>query len=102
MDSFSMKIPPKFNMERSFERFKADVEAWAEITSVEKEKQGILVTLNLPDTGKYGDLRGKVMETVEAKIRGLDGRNEVLKFLKKTLDRTRLLTSLRRSKPSFT
>ena len=82
MDSFSMKIPPKFDMERSFERFKADVEAWAEITRVEKEKQGILVTLNLPDTGKYGDLRGKVMETVEDKIRGQDGLNEVLKFLK--------------------
>ena len=64
MSSNIMKTPPKFNLERPFARFKEEVLAWAEITSIDKKNQGTLVTLSLPDQGRYGDLRGKVIDSV--------------------------------------
>ena len=61
-----MKQPPKFNLERSFARFKEEVIAWSKITSIDKKLRGTLVTLqSLPDSGKYGDLRGKVIDSVK-------------------------------------
>ena len=66
MSSNIMKQPPKFNLERPFARFKEEVIAWSKITSIDKKLRGTLVTLqSLPDSGKYGDLRGKVIDSVK-------------------------------------
>ena len=52
-----MKYPPKFNTERSYERFQDEVLVWEKITSVEAEARGSLLVLSLPDSdSKYGDL----------------------------------------------
>ena len=75
-----MKEPPRFNTERSYERFEAELDAWSTITTVAKQKQGTLVMLTLPETGKYGDLRGKVMDgCVYAGDNGLKNIKEFLK-----------------------
>ena len=60
-----MKQPPKFNLQKPFSRFKEEVLTWNLITSVEKKLRGSLLTLSLPDEGRYGDLREKVMESVQ-------------------------------------
>ena len=78
-DSNVMKHPPKFNVERSFERYKDEVICWSEITSIEKGKRGTLLVLSLPDTGRYGDLRGKCMDGCNHK--GDNGLENVLKYL---------------------
>ena len=78
-----MKVPPKFNLERPFQRFKEEVNAWSTITSVEKRIQGTLVTLSLPDSGKYGDLRGKVIDSVTHG--GEERLVNVLKYLREHL-----------------
>ena len=57
-----VKEPPKFNTERSYERFETEIDAWSTITTVTPAKQGTLLMLSLPETGKYGDLKGKVMD----------------------------------------
>ena len=50
-----MKNPPKFNFERSFERYRDEVKCWSEITSIDKAKRGTLLVLSLPEGGKYGE-----------------------------------------------
>ena len=78
-----MKTPPKFNTERPLERYVEEVKAWAEITSIPKASQGTLLMLNMPETGKYGDLKGKIMDSVEFK--GNEGLKKILAFLEDTI-----------------
>ena len=56
------KDPPKFNTEWSYERYENEVDAWSSINSVAKNKQGTILVLALPESGKHGDLKGKVMD----------------------------------------
>ena len=78
-----LKTPPKFNIERSLDRFIREVELWKKVTSVPEESQGVVVTIHLPDDGKYGDLKGRVMQMVE--IEGKEGLDKVLKYLKESI-----------------
>ena len=48
-----LKTPPKFNVERSLDRYIKEVEIWRKVTSIPKEDQGVVVTLNLPEDGRY-------------------------------------------------
>ena len=75
-----VKEPPKFNTERSYERFEMEIDAWSTITTVTPAKQGTLLMLSLPETGKYGDLKGKVMDGCDYK--GTNGLKNVKDFLK--------------------
>ena len=75
-----MKDPPTFNTDRSYERYENEVDAWSSITAVVKAKQGTLVALSLPDSGKHEDLKGKVMD--RCILRGEDGLKNVREFLK--------------------
>ena len=75
-----VKEPPKFNTDRSYERYETEVDAWSSITTVAKAKQGTMLVLSLPDSGKYGDLKGKVMDW--CKFRGENGLQNVKEFLK--------------------
>ena len=69
------KDPPKFNTERSKE-----VDVWSSITSVAKSKQGTILVLSLPESGKHGDLKGKVMDGCV--YAGEDGLKNFKTFLK--------------------
>ena len=75
-----MKEPPKFNTDRSYERYETEVDAWSTITPVAKAKQGTLLVLSLPDSGKHEDLKGKVMDGCDYK--GENGLKNVKEFLK--------------------
>ena len=72
--------PPKFNTERSYKRYENEVDAWSSITSVAKTKQGTILVLSLPESGKHGDLKGKVMDGCT--YAGEDGLKNVKEFLK--------------------
>ena len=75
-----VKEPPRFNADRSYERYENEVDAWSNITTVDKAKQGTLLVFSLPDSGKYGDLKGKVMDVCE--YQGETGLENVKAFLK--------------------
>ena len=75
-----VKEPPRFNTDRSYKRYENEVDAWSSITTVAKSKQGTLLVLSLPESGKHGDLKGKVMD--ECAYRGVDGLKNVKAFLK--------------------
>ena len=75
-----VKEPPKFNTDRSYEQYETEVDTWLSITTVANAKQGTLLVLSLPDSGKYGDLKGKVMDGCDYK--GDNGLNNVKEFLK--------------------
>ena len=72
-----VKEPPRFNTDRSYERYENEVDTWLSITTVAEAKQGTLLVLSLPDSGKYG---GKVMDGCE--YRGETGLKNVKEFLK--------------------
>ena len=75
------KEPPRFNTDRSYERFETEIDAWATITTVAPAKQGTLLMLSLPDNDrKFGDLKGKVMDGCDYK--GAGGLKNVKDFLK--------------------
>ena len=76
-----VKEPPKFNTDRSYERFETEIDAWSTITTVAPAKQGTLLMLSLPDNDrKFGDLKGKVMDGCDYK--GTNGLKNVKDFLK--------------------
>ena len=75
-----VKEPPRFNTDRSYERYENEVDAWSNITTVDKAKQGTLLVFSLPDSGKYGDWKGKVMDV--CKYQGETGLENVKAFLK--------------------
>ena len=57
----AMKInPPDFKGSRSYERYKQELVACAEVTDVEKKKQGIAIALTLPTEDGSG-IREKVL-----------------------------------------
>ena len=42
--------PPAFNSkEKTFERWKTEIEMWSEVTELTKSKMGIAVALSLPE-----------------------------------------------------
>ena len=79
-----MKYPPKFIIERSYERFQDEVKVWDKITSINTDASGSLLVLSLPDSGKYCDLKGKVMNAVE--YDAADGVTKILSFLQENIE----------------
>ena len=41
--------PPTINKAKTYESFRQELLAWTEITELSKDKQGIAITLSLPD-----------------------------------------------------
>ena len=56
------------------------MDAWSSITTVAESKQGTLLVLSLPESGKHGDLKGKVID--ECAYGGVDSLKNVKAFLK--------------------
>ena len=57
----------RFNNDRTYEQYENEVYAWSRITPLAKAKQCMLLMLSLPDSGKQGDLRGKVIDGCDYK-----------------------------------
>ena len=50
--------PPRFTSQ-NFERYKLELQAWSELTSISKAKQGAYIALSLPEDDQY-QIREKV------------------------------------------
>ena len=72
--------PPSFvSDEKTYAAYKADLELWSNITSVEKGKQAETVTYMLE--GDPSRIKEKILTQIPDKIKGDDGITELLKFL---------------------
>ena len=78
-----MKTPPAFTTKRSYERYRAELEAWTSVTSVKKESWARLIALNMPDTPEEGDIRGRIFESLGEDLAGEDGYLKLLSWLDK-------------------
>ena len=47
--------PPDLNECKSYEAFKREIVAWADVTDLAKKKQGNFIALSLPNKSKFGD-----------------------------------------------
>ena len=77
-----LNIPiPKFSSDKPYERYKAEIEAWAEATDAEKKKHGILIALSLPEDD-VSQIRDKVFSEMElSKLNSDTGMKELVTYL---------------------
>ena len=78
-----MKTPPSFNSKRSYERYRAELEAWTAVTSVKKDSWARLIALTMPDSPEEGDIRGRIFESLGEELAGEAGYNKLLAWLDK-------------------
>ena len=57
----SLKIKPPSLTGKSYERYRMELEAWREIMTLEKSKQGIAIALSFPEDDEHG-IREKVFD----------------------------------------
>ena len=77
-----LNVPiPKFSSDKPYDRYKAEIEAWAEATDTEKKKHGILVALSLPEDD-VSQIRDKVFSEIELNdLKVDDGLTKLVKYL---------------------
>ena len=75
--------PPDLNECKSYEAYKRQLKAWADVTDLPKGKQGNYVVLALPNKSKFGDdLKERALETCsEEDLKSETGLAKVIKFL---------------------
>ena len=78
-----MKTPPTFSLKRSYERYRAELTAWTEVTSVKKSSWARIIALNMPDSAEEGDIRGKIFESLGDDLAGETGFEKLLEWLDK-------------------
>ena len=78
-----MKTPPSFSTKRSYERYKAELLAWSEVTTVKKSSWARIIALNMPDTSDEGDIRGKIFESMGDDLAGEEGFTKLVTWLDK-------------------
>ena len=87
-----MKIKPPEYKSGHYERYRIELEAWREITDLEKEKQGIAIALTLPEDEER--IREKVFDELSiADLKGEDGLDKLLTFMDKKLKKDDLADS---------
>ena len=76
--------PPVFNSSKNYERYKIELLAWREVTTLSKVKQGIAIALTLPDD--ESSVREKVFDELSiADLKSEDGLDKLIAFLDKIL-----------------
>ena len=83
----TMKTPPVFSSKRSYERYRAELTAWSEVTSVKKASWARIIAFNMPDTPDEGDIRGKIFESLGDELAGEEGYPKLLSWLDKHFKR---------------
>ena len=78
-----MKTPPSFSTKRSYERYKAELLAWSEVTTVKKSSWARIIALNMSDTSDEGDIRGKIFESMGDDLAGEEGFTKLVTWLDK-------------------
>ena len=79
--------PPDLNDCKSYEAFKREVKAWADVTDLAKKKQGNYIALSLPNKSKFGDdLKERVFEKLSLEeLKEESGLDKVINFLDEEL-----------------
>ena len=90
----SVKLnPPQFKG-KTYERYKTELAAWREVTTLEKKQQGIAVALTLPEDDSTG-IRETVFEEMDlAVLKADDGFEKLVEFFDKKLGKDDLADSL--------
>ena len=92
----AMKLnPPAFNSrEKTFERWKVEIEMWSEVTDLAKNKMGIAVALSLPENDSTV-IREQLMEEIKLDdLKKDDGLKTLLAFMEKKLGKNDMEDSL--------
>ena len=89
----AMKIKTPEFKNGCYERYRIELEAWREITDLEKEKQGIAIALTLPEEDETG-IREKVFDELTiADLKKENGLDLLLQFMDKKLKKDDLADS---------
>ena len=75
----TMKTPPPYSIKSSYERYRAELKAWTEVTSVKKDSWARVIALNMPDSVEENDIRGKIFESLGDDLAGEGGYDVLLK-----------------------
>ena len=78
-----LNTPPTFSTKRSYERYRAELTAWTEVTSVQKASWARIIALNIPDSTEERDIRGKNFESLGDDLAGEAGFEKLLAWLDK-------------------
>ena len=75
--------PPDLNECKSYEAFKRELKAWADVTDLARKKQGNFIALSLPNKSKFGDdLKERVFEKLTLEeLKEDTGLDKVILFL---------------------
>ena len=89
----AMKIKTPEYKSGYYERYRLELEAWREITDLDKKKQGIAIALTLPEDDESG-IREKVFDELSiADLKAEDGLDKLLTFMDKKLKKDDLADS---------
>ena len=90
----TMRINPPDFKSKSYERYKRELEAWKQVTDVDKKKQGIAIALSLPEEHESG-IREKVFDEIDLGVLNADdGLAKLVEFLDQKLGKDELSDSL--------
>ena len=85
--------PPRFTSQ-NFERYKLELQAWSEVTSISKAKQGAYIALSLPEDDQY-QIKEKVFSGLSLDELTEEGSlNILIKFLDGYLGKDELVDSI--------
>jgi hypothetical protein len=86
--------PPIYGKEKSYERYKQELNAWREVTDVAKTKKGIVIALTLPENDESG-IRERVFDELDlGDLKKEDGLEHLITFMDKHLGKDDLADSL--------
>ena len=94
VSNMSMKInPPEFSG-KGYEKYKLELLAWNEVTSLDKAKRAIAIALSLPEDDESG-LREKIFdEMARDELKADGGFDALVKFMDEKLSKDDLADSL--------
>ena len=81
--------PPNLNECKTYEAFKRELKAWADVTDLAKRKQGNFIALSLPNNSKFGnDLKERAFEKLSIdELKEESGLDKLIDFLDDELGR---------------
>ena len=73
-----VKNPPKFSHDKSYNIYKAELEAWKSVVDIDEKKLGSIIALSLPENDP-SDIRHRVFASIDVKAD--DGFTKLIEFL---------------------
>ena len=67
------KSPPKFSVNRCYEKYRAELIAWIDIAEYDRKQIAQVIALDMPTSDAEGDIRGKIFEDIGDQIKDENG-----------------------------